>query len=479
MQKKFITNLALLLLLNLLIKPFWILGIDREVQVITGADEYGLYYALFNFSFLLNALLDLGITNYNNRNIAQNENLLTSQFSNIVGVKIILAGFYLVLTLIAAVILGYRGEAFYMLLVLGFNQILISFVLYLRSNISGLHYFKTDSIISVLDRIIMIIISLILLSGNITGGEYKIEWFIYTQTAGYAGTAIIAFFIVLQKAGKFKLFWNPSFYITILKKSWPFALLILLMMLYSRSDTVLMERLLKDRAVQTGIYAQAFRILDAANMIGFLFAGLLLPLFSRMIKLNEKINELVSLSLSFILVVAVISSSVSYFYSMEIMDLLYKEHIEESADIFRVLMISFVFISIIHIFGTLLTANGNLKLLNQIAGLGVTLNILSNLYIIPEYKAYGAAVVGLLTNVLIAGLQIIFAVTVFKLKKTPTLALRILIFSAGTFLFGYLSLSLPFGWMANLLIMAVGSMIWAFLAGMINLKSIYLILKEG
>ncbi len=32
MQKKFITNLALLLLLNLLIRPFWILGIDRAVQ---------------------------------------------------------------------------------------------------------------------------------------------------------------------------------------------------------------------------------------------------------------------------------------------------------------------------------------------------------------------------------------------------------------------------------------------------------------
>jgi O-antigen/teichoic acid export membrane protein len=479
MQKKFITNLALLLFLNLLIKPFWILGIDREVQVITGADEYGLYYALFNFSFLLNALLDVGITNYNNRNIAQNENLLTSQFSNIVGIKIILAGVYLLLTLAAAVVLGYRGESFFMLLVLGFNQILISFVLYLRSNISGLHYFKTDSIISVADRVIMIIISLILLSGNITEGEYKIEWFIYTQTAGYAGTALIAFFIVLQKAGKFKLSWNPAFYLNILKRSWPFALLILLMMIYSRSDTIMMERLLKDRAVQTGIYAQAFRILDAANMIGYLFAGLLLPLFSRMIKLNERINELVALSLSLILVVAVISSSVSFFYGFEIMDLLYKDHIEESTEIFKVLMISFIFISIIHIFGTLLTANGNLKLLNQIAGIGVIMNIAVNLFIIPVYKAYGAAVVGLFTNLFIALMQMIFAVTVFKLKNASGLALRILLFSFGTFLLGYLSYMLPFGWMINLLILAAASVLWAFLTKLMSLKSIFLILKEG
>ena len=31
MQRKFLTNLILLLFLNLLIKPFWILGIDRAV----------------------------------------------------------------------------------------------------------------------------------------------------------------------------------------------------------------------------------------------------------------------------------------------------------------------------------------------------------------------------------------------------------------------------------------------------------------
>ena len=69
MQKKFVTNLALLLFLNLLIKPFWILGIDRSVQNSVGAADYGMYFALFNFSFLLNIILDFGITNFNNKNI--------------------------------------------------------------------------------------------------------------------------------------------------------------------------------------------------------------------------------------------------------------------------------------------------------------------------------------------------------------------------------------------------------------------------
>ena len=71
MQRKFITNLALLLFLNFLIKPFWLFGIDRTVQNSVLAEDYGIYFTLFNFSMLFNILLDVGITNFNNKNIAQ------------------------------------------------------------------------------------------------------------------------------------------------------------------------------------------------------------------------------------------------------------------------------------------------------------------------------------------------------------------------------------------------------------------------
>ena len=70
MQKKFITNLLILLCLNLLIKPFWILVIEPHVQNSVGNGSYGEYFAIANFSFLLNILLDFGITNFNNKNIA-------------------------------------------------------------------------------------------------------------------------------------------------------------------------------------------------------------------------------------------------------------------------------------------------------------------------------------------------------------------------------------------------------------------------
>ena len=94
MRKIFTTNLLLLLSLNILIKPFWIFGIDRTVQNTVGAGEYGIFYTLFNFSLLLNILLDFGITNFNNREISRHPQLLSKYLSNLVGIKILLAIVY-------------------------------------------------------------------------------------------------------------------------------------------------------------------------------------------------------------------------------------------------------------------------------------------------------------------------------------------------------------------------------------------------
>ena len=106
MQRKFLTNLGLLLFLNLLVKPFWIFGIDLTVQNTVGPSEFGFYFVVFNFSFLFNILLDLGITNFNNRNIAQNNHLLNKHFSGIITMKILLGVAYFLVTFIVALILG-------------------------------------------------------------------------------------------------------------------------------------------------------------------------------------------------------------------------------------------------------------------------------------------------------------------------------------------------------------------------------------
>lgn len=414
MKRKFATNLILLLLLNLLVKPFWIFGIDRTVQNIVGAGEYGLFYSLFNFSLLLNIVLDFGLTSFNNREISRHSQLITKYFSNIVVIKLLMAFSYSIICLGAAIVMGYNGRQLYILLLLVFNQFLSSFILYFRSNLSGLQFFKTDSILSVLDRVLMILICSVLLWGNISGFHFTIEWFVYAQTLSYSITFIIAFFLVLPNTESFKLRFDRVFLLSIFRQSYPFALLALLMTFYSRIDSVMLERMLPKGNVESGIYAQAFRIVDAVNMIPFLFAGLLLPMFSKMIKNQEVIQPFVGFAFSLLFVPSFAFAVSCIAYRTELMELLYQQHTLESSVILGLLMISFLFISLTYIFGTLLTANGSIKQLNIISAIGVTISILANTILIPHYKSMGAAIANMVTQIVVASIQIVFVLRTFK-----------------------------------------------------------------
>lgn len=473
MKRKFVTNLLLLIFLNVLIKPFWIFGIDIPVQNAVGATNYGLYGSLLNFSMILNIFLDLGLTNFNNRNIARHGHMLRKYLSNIVGLKFMLSVVYAVVCLLMAWAVGYDNVQFHLLFFLISNQFLVSFALYLRSNISGLHLFRTDSFLSVLDRFLMIAICGVLLYTNVAGDTFRIEWFVYAQTAAYVLAVLITFGVVLAKSGRIQIKFDRRFFWVLLRQSYPFALLTLLMSFYNRIDSVMLERLLPDPfgKEQAGIYANAFRLLEAVTMFGFLFAGLLLPIFSRMIKQNENIAQMLKLSFLLIIVPAIVIGISSNFYDQQIMSLLYRENIEQSSPIFSLLMISFISISTTYIFGTLLTANGSLRQLNQMAAAGMVLNIVLNLILIPKIYALGSAWSSLFTQSFTALCQVLIAVRIFKLKMNYRLLLKLAVFIAFTVAVGMVFQHFD-SWVTGYLLMIAVSFAFAFAIRLINLKAL-------
>jgi len=488
MQRKFLTNLGLLLFLNLLVKPFWVFGIDRTVQNITNVGDYGFYFIIFNFSFLFNILLDMGVTYFNNRNIAQNHHLLNKHFSGILVLKILLAIVYVVVTFVVALILKFKGDELRMLAILCINQFLISFILYLRSNISGLLYFRTDSFLSVLDRFLMIIFCGILIWGHVTSTPFQIMWFVYSQTTAYAITAIVAFLIVVEKSGFKKLSWSWPFILLIIKKSLPFALLFLLMAFNSRMDPVMLGLLLPGKTghEQADIYAHGFRVLDAVNMIAYLFSVLLIPIFAKMLKNSESIEKMLKLSFTMIITLAVIVAMSCLFYSQEIMALLYTKNVEASSGVFSLLITSFIAISTSYIFSTLLTSNGNLKLLNIVAFSGVIVNLSLNILLVPRLLAMGSAVAALVTQFVTAIMHVIIVQFIFRFKVNYKYLLTLFLFIIGVVTFNMLSqvfvIRLSFipahiYWLPSFTIMLVCSILLASLLRLLNFNSLLKILR--
>ena len=472
MQRTFLLNLALVLVLNLLVKPFYILGIDAGVQVRVGSEVYGAYAALLSLSFLLNILLDLGITNWNTRNIARHQQLMRKHMSGILAIRSLLVLLYAVVTFGVATALGYRGEQLGLLSILVLNQALAALLLYLRSNIAGAQRFAQDSLLSVLDRALLIGMVGWLLWGRGTGAPFDIRWFAWAQTIAYGAAVLVAVIFTSRLSGGAAVKWNAPFSVMVLRKSFPFALLILLMTFYYRTDMVMLERLLPDGAKQAGIYAQGFRFFEAFNMLGYLVAGLLLPMFSRMIKERHDVAPLTLLSSRIMLAGSLTVAVIGTLHAQGIMDLRYHEQTTASAPAFAVLIWGFVAVTLTYVFGTLLTAGGDLLTLNIMAACGMVLNIGLNFWLIPRYQALGAAWAGLITQAVTALAQVVIAAVQFKLRLLLAVGARVLLFAVG----------LGAGaWAARLwfpdplramAITAAFAVVWAFISGMIGVRSL-------
>ena len=111
MKREFLLNILFLVFINLLIKPFFIFGIDLTVQNRAPEGDYGLYFTLLNFTYIFQIVNDFGIQNFNNRTLSQHPQLLPKYFPNLLFLKFWLSLGYFVLTLLAAASAGYGGQA--------------------------------------------------------------------------------------------------------------------------------------------------------------------------------------------------------------------------------------------------------------------------------------------------------------------------------------------------------------------------------
>jgi O-antigen/teichoic acid export membrane protein len=387
-------------------------------------------------------------------------------------------------------LMDYSQRQLSLLFVIGINQFLLSLILYLRSNFSALLLFKTDSFLSVLDRLIMIAICSLLLWGGLTTKPFQISWFVYAQTVAYASTALIAWLLLVPKMQFKGINWNMPFFVIIIKKSWPYALLILLMGMYSRIDTVLIERLLPENGdLQAGIYASAYRLLDVANnMSGYLFAVLLLPIFSKLIKEKKDLSQMVKLSFTLLFLLSSSVAMLSFFYGNSVMSLLYHQHssessldyllrMEEASKIFKVLMTTYIATSATYIFGTLLTANGSLRKLNQVAFAGMIISLGLNLLLIPKMEAIGSSWASFSAQIFTALLQIYFAFKILPIHFERAYYLKLLAFLLISLLLTYASSLFTLWWIWKVLLVLFGITITAFSLKLLNIKAFIKILQ--
>ena len=466
LQVNFTKNILLLLGINLLIKPIYILGIDAKVQDMLGDESYGVYFALYNFSFLFQIVLDLGIHNYNSKHVSQNNATVAGHFAHVLGLKIVLTVLYFIILIACGWLLGYSIDYLKLLWPIGLVMTLLTFYQYIRSHFSALATYSVESWLSALDKLLMIFFIGYYLYGL---KEISIEIFLWGQVFAILTATVIAM-ILLNRQFTLSVRFSLNAFKNILGKSLPFALVIVLMTMYTRMDGVMLERLLQDEGAEAGRYARGFRLMDAANILGYLFAVLLIPMYARQLKEKIDVSALVRNATGILLSMATLISALCWWYADDIMHLVYSDIDSGHIEIFRLLMVCFWAMSLSYVFGSLISASGELKQLNKLLVLGIIVNWSLNIYLIPKMQAQGAVIATLVTQYLVFIGQILIAHKQFSLTLGTAFISKLVFFLLLTLLIIYSVYNfLSLHWMIESVIAVCLSLFVSFLLGFLRL----------
>src|SRR5690606_12973635 len=320
----------------------------------------------------------------------------------------------------------------------------------IRSNFSGLHRFKIEGVLSILDRVLMIMVCGFLLI--FYKDDFKIEWFVAAQIVCYGAVVVIGY-ILLNKLTKvsFRFSLNYRLIHFHFRKTIPFAILIFLMSIYTRTDMLLVERISADKN-EAASYAAAYRLLDVANMIGLMVAAMLLPVFGGMIARKENMQGLIRLCVNGLLPVSILLVVSALMFHTEIMGTLYVNLPENSSWVFAWLMAAFPAFSLSNVYSTLLAANGNLKLMIRIALFAVVVNLGLNFILIPNFQALGAAIAAFSTQTVVAVCFILFAKKELRLQKDWRWVFSFLYFLGLMIMTAFIIDQLTLHWMLKLFI---------------------------
>ena len=473
-QRQFLSTLTWLVIVNLVIKAIFVFGIDLRVQKEVGQVMYGHYFALINLCYIFQIINDFALNVLHATDTAHHGFIRRAHWRTIVQLKIFLSIAYALVVFMVASALGivFSWEV---MIALVLSIILVGWVSVLRAGISGLAGYNREAIISVLDKLFMIFICGFLF---IQFDVFRIEWFAWAQVASFGLTAIIALILLkrIDRKEEPKPDTPQQKVVITFKDAIPFSLTVLLMYAYTRSDAIMLAKLLPDGANEAGIYAAGYRLLDAANMIAILVTPLLIPMYARLHDNRKEASELLHLAAGIIIVMTCTVGLAGFFWYQPIMMLCYGHTEMQWLITFRLLILCHIPIGLMYVYGSFLTANRQLLKQNTWFALMVIVNIGLNLLLIPKLSTKGAAITAIVTEVLATLGVIILAYQFLKSRPDYQWIFRTMLYVGILILAGWVMAKWISTWWFGILLFCLLSVVIAFMTRMLHWQKIKMLI---
>lgn len=350
-----------------------------------GQVQFGVYTFALAFGTILNSLADAGLYLTLTRKIAHEPEREHSYLAHTIGLRLALvisvfAGGY-ILTLLLPHYLG--SPSLFLIMALGFifqscSQLLMG-------------VFQKHGLIW---RAV---------AGDIVGRVVQIIGLLFNLMS-FSATKALALF-TLSAASAFGVHWvslperrrvgtggwyDWTIWQHTLRESWPLGLLLLLNMIYFRSDTLVLSFFRSPAEV--GLYGLAYRVVESALFFPAMFGGLLLPrLTVALAQSSQAARFLFQQALRLICVAACGAALATFLLSPSFIVVLAGPNFSEAAALLRILSLALGCMYIGNVLGFTLVAQARQHHMLVLYTCLVVFNITANFLLIPRFGATAAA----------------------------------------------------------------------------------------
>lgn len=427
-----------------------------------GPLDLGKFSFALSFTAIFFLINDLGISILAVREVSKDKSRTEKYLGNLVLLKLFLAAlaFFGVFSVIN--LMGYPKETVTIVILMGLASFLSQLSLSLRWIFQAYQKLEYESLVSVAQNLGYFILGFLALTLNL--GVFGIG---YSQIIVGILIVLFSWFIVNRKFHRIKIAVNLPFWKDLLRKSIPFALMLVFISMYLNLDTVLLSFFKGDHSA--GVYSAANRLALGGRTILAVFIAALFPIMSELSKVSKtELNRFLEKSLALMLSLALPLSLGATFLSEKIIVFLYGQKFISSASVLQIVIWGMFCMCLSVILGYALISLEKQKIYTLITGLGMGVNLVLNFMLIPKLAQIGSGLAILGTEVFVLSAVFYSIVKLLNFKLTALLPSVLKISAACTVMLGMVYLTKNF----NLLVCA-GLGIISYFTALLSFKGMY------
>lgn len=372
---------------NFISKPIWIVFLVLTTRLL-GSEQFGVFVYLIAVSNIIAAFFEMGLDLQVMRSISPRK----EKAGHFAGISIILRSLGVLGIIVVAGILyifdyQYQEEYPLPLYVMGILQGIFLYILsHLRALFRSLELLKFEAISLAIEKNLIAILGLIIL---FTSAD--LYAFLTFYNAG-SFVAVVVTLIMAIKLTKVRLNKIPTKAeaASILKPAFPFAIMNIIQVTYTRLGTVMLERLTGNQS-WVGLYNAGSRFAGAFIVFPDTIMAAVYPVFCRVYDQRDKMWDLIQLSSRILLALAVPIGTTIFIAHYEFTALVFGDGYIEASAAIGVFGLMLIANSQVFVVGSVVSATGNQMSVNKLFGIIFLISVSAYIYFIPQYGYMAAA----------------------------------------------------------------------------------------